>query len=484
MGISVIGGLGTGLTEGFIQGGLLQQRRQELDLNRKRLDAQAKQMDAENELTKIRLQSLIRLPSLMASFQNPAQVGAPALPPPTPGPGGAMIPFQGPEMAGDQPREMGGQLGQLFQAATLMGGDPMAMLQFAALQNPQLADLLAKQETFKLSPGERVQRGGRIIAEGGAPIKTPHFATYTDELGNVHQVVSDPLTGKATSDEVIGKAPIAPKAVSDENRVAQELYDMDYIALTQSRKAAVNKRLQREKVEVAGAVAGIKGDVEQKQPLPASEANILGMPFGTTREQARGVMAMTAQQRDSLAAFDKARGIIGDIRQYSERVNQSAGGLAGRAKQSMRLWGAWTQSDPDAALLMSKAGELANLARSMGEKGALADKDVARAAALVPNVLDTRQVAQQKIIDMLAIIDKGEESFRKSLGPNAQGVVTPTPKSAMGTAPPEDEQSEHDFLAGLPLQSRTIYEGLTGQDKENFKRGYLKSGKEKSVQQR
>ena len=97
-------------------------------------------------------------------------------------------------------------------------------------------------------------------------------------------------------------------------------------------------------------------------------------------------------------------------------MNKAQGGLAGRARQTAKLWGAYTQSDPDAALLMSKAGELASIARSLGEKGALANQDVARAAGLVPGPLDTATVAIKKIEDMEKIINTGEGNYRKSLG--------------------------------------------------------------------
>jgi hypothetical protein len=166
-------------------------------------------------------------------------------------------------------------------------------------------------------------------------------------------------------------------------------------------------------------------------------------------------MPITAHQRESLAGYDTSRAIIADIRNYSEKINTSAGGLRGRAAQGMKLWGAWTQSDPDAALLQSKIGELASVARSLGEKGALANMDVARAAALVPGVLDTREVAQKKIADMLTIINKGEANFRKSLGidaraPGKSGTAVPPPK-------PTDPLAHIPVPAGLTPKQEQLY---------------------------
>jgi hypothetical protein len=147
------------------------------------------------------------------------------------------------------------------------------------------------------------------------------------------------------------------------------------------------------------------------------------------------MMAITPPQRAALSAYDNARAIIADIQKYSERVNTSAAGLSGMAGQAKKLWGAWTQSDPDATLLMSKAGELSQLARAMGEKGALANEDVARVAALTPSVMDTREIAVRKLKDMVDIVNRGEMSFRKSLGVGAMAPVQAAPSGKKPLGP-------------------------------------------------
>lgn len=194
--------------------------------------------------------------------------------------------------------------------------------------------------------------------------------------------------------------------------------------------------------------------------LSPTEANELGVPFGTTKGQAQGVMPITAHQRESLAGYDTSRTIIADIKQYSEKINTEAGGITGKAQQAMKLWGAWTQSNPDAALLNSKIGELASVARSLGEKGALANQDVARAAALVPTVLDTREVAQKKIKDMMAIIDHGEANFRKSLGLDARAPMQSSKAPSVKEPPPD------------PLASIPVPQGLTPQQEKVYREAY------------
>lgn len=212
---------------------------------------------------------------------------------------------------------------------------------------------------------------------------------------------------------------------------------------------------------------------ERKKLLTTSEAKDLGVPFGTTKGEAEGIMPIPAQAREALAGYDTARTIIADIKQYSEKVNTAAGGLKGKAQQSMKLWGAWTQSDPDAAMLASKAGELASIARSLGEKGALANQDVARAAGLVPGVLDTREVAVKKLQDMNEIINRGEANYRKSLGIDAR---TPPPKSPRQPKPQvPDPMKAIPVPPGLSKRQEEIYR-KTYMDELNKKRQQMQGG--------
>lgn len=296
---------------------------------------------------------------------------------------------------------------------------------------------------------------GKTIAEGKPKADKEKRPITVGEGGTV----VDPDTGK-----VIYQAPRKPEKPpdfgNDREAVADELYKKSYAELDQTQKAAVNKRIKEDKVDIAKAGAQERAGVVMDQPLPPEDANKLGVPYGTTRKEAMGLPVMTPQQREALAGYDTARTIINDIRQYSERVNTEAGGLQGRAKQAMKLWGAWTQSNQDAALLMSKAGELASVARSLGEKGALANQDVARAAALIPSVLDTQGAAQKKIQDMLAIIEKGEQNFRKSLGIAAREPVR------------EGKPSVKGAIEALPEEAITVPKEVPPDQVEDYKRAY------------
>jgi hypothetical protein len=326
-----------------------------------------------------------------------------------------------------------------------------------------------------------------MVVPAGASLMTPEgtllsTAPEKDGKPNIREVdtpqgrqfVHVTPEGVQPIGQPIQTAPKEPKGIDQENAVAKELYGKNYADLDQAQATQVNRMIQQRRIEVAGATAGIqaKARIEEQQtaPLSVEEANKLGVPYGTTREQANGMMVMTPQQREAITGFDTARTIIADIQKYSERVNTASAGLSGRGSQAMKLWGAWTQSDPDAALLMSKAGELASVARSLGEKGALANQDVARAAALIPSVLDTREVAAQKIQDMMTIINQGELNFRKSLGVGAMAPVQTTPAPAPAAAP--KEQAKPAEPAEDPRVSKLGPGGMLGykaaKDKTEF----------------
>src|SRR3972149_5764742 len=125
---------------------------------------------------------------------------------------------------------------------------------------------------------------------------------------------------------------------------------------------------------------------KQIELLTPDEAIKLGVPYGTTKGEAFGRQPLTTQQREGLTQFASAKAIVRDIAKLSKTVNIDPAGLLGRAKSLGNVWGAFTQSNTDAALLQTKAGELSLLVRAMGEKGTLATKDVDRARLLVPKL--------------------------------------------------------------------------------------------------
>ena len=337
-----------------------------------------------------------------------------------------------------------------------MGGIPATLKQNMSIAmqfgGPQAAAKVF--ETWAAQQGKEQHRNPVVASPGSTVLIPQPDGTFQEKLisERPEKAMIVPEGGKLVN-PVTGVAiaqgnPKAekPKDFGDANEaVAEELYSKPFAQLDQKQKAAVNARVKKDKTDVAAAGAEVRADVAMNQPLPPNQANELGVPYGTTREQAKGLPVLTPQQREGLMAYDSARSILADIAQYSERVNVASGGLTGKAKQSMKLWGAWTQSDPDAALLQAKAGELSMIARSLGEKGALANQDIARAAGLIPLVTDTQDVAIKKIHDMTAIIDRGEANYRKSLGVGARQPVQEKAATAQDIPIPKGIPAEqHD----------------------------------------
>jgi hypothetical protein len=310
----------------------------------------------------------------------------------------------------------------------------------------------------------------QVLAKG-APKHHPEDKPLVMAPGST---AMDPKTGQP-----MFTAPAAPKEekphdFGDPIETAASIYLANNLGIQNGNMAqlikidpiAAEKLRVKVRVEEPAIVAGAKQastiEGQKKEILNPTEANTLGVPYGTTKEQAKGILPLTQQQREGLASYDTARVIIQDIKQYSEKVNTEKGGLLGRGKQAGKLWGAYTQSDTNAAMLQSNSGELTRLARSMGEKGAMAEGDIARAAALTPSVTDTVDVAMQKLKDLSALINESEKNYNKSLG-----VKRHDPPKDAGF--PKADPKEDPTTANIPVPKN-----LSPKQQEIFKQEYLK----------
>ncbi len=461
---------GSGFVGGLVQG---MEQAQDRDMKMAHLKLQQdfskhqqKLMETEDQIKGLQLQSFQKrlkaeamLPSLRSDLMRPRRpsVGGPRAM--TMGMGEMEVPESEPEI--DRMK-----LVSFLTAAEQAGQDPDQLMQLMEVEDPRIGKIrrsIKGEKFIKLGADETLYNPetGEPVAYGKQKLDKP-----------VSMAPGGTLVNPATGEVMYTAPPVPAKPVDYGDRL--ESLAASYSANTWGTPLTFSELLKKDPIEAkklrdvamveepatiaAGKQAAtIEGD--KAKTLTPTEANTMGVPYGTTKGQAEGVMPMTAQQRATIASFDTARVIIADITQYSEKVNTASAGLQGRAQQGMKLWGAWTQSNPDAALLQSKAGELATIARSMGEKGALADKDVARAAALIPSVLDTREIAQKKLIDMGKIIDQGEVSFRKSLGIDARapgGSKAPPIKT-----PPPD-----------PLAHIQVPRGLTPKQEDVYRRAY------------
>ena len=154
-----------------------------------------------------------------------------------------------------------------------------------------------------------------------------------------------------------------------------------------------------------------------ENPVSTTDAANLGVPVGTPEKDTKGMYAVSPMNRATLAQFKTARDIISQIEGYSKKVNtvpqeEWARNMAeGVVKKGKSL----VKSDKDVYMLQNLGLKLSKIIRSLGEKGALAEGDVARGEASSPGTTDPIELAEQKIADLYEIIDKGMENLSSGL---------------------------------------------------------------------
>lgn len=139
-----------------------------------------------------------------------------------------------------------------------------------------------------------------------------------------------------------------------------------------------------------------------------------------------GIDILPLKARESIAAVNSGRGVLDQIKTYSDTLNKTSGTLGkvfGGFASSVggKLGRNQASSQASAALGDIKKSLVSTLSRALGEKGVLTDFDVKRAQALIPSPYDTRQEAQRKI--------KTLETFFNNLEQRAYETATGTPES-------------------------------------------------------
>ena len=172
--------------------------------------------------------------------------------------------------------------------------------------------------------------------------------------------------------------------------------------------------------------------------LTVDEAIKLGVPFGTTAAQVLGIQPASVTQRNTLTSQSAALSVLNEIDAISQRVNTFDPGPLGlnRFLQGGKAFlGGLTQTNPDAAQLMSQVGVLAQIIRGLGEKGTLATQDVQRALAIVPTPFTSKEVAQRNIAELKRILS----SVRA-------GTISGATTQIQGNAPSENSNDPLGIL--------------------------------------
>lgn len=166
---------------------------------------------------------------------------------------------------------------------------------------------------------------------------------------------------------------------------------------------------------------------EAEKPITITDLQKLRLPddtvppFGTTPSQARELNARVVTTDEAKQALKSGAGL--DVVDTLDRLalgedgvfkGIDAGFLNRLSVAGDNAANAFTQDDPRIAEFNSFArGTLAPLIKSMGESGALAEGDVARALELVPKVFpipDTEEVATRKLKNLRELLEKGQRA--------------------------------------------------------------------------
>jgi len=190
---------------------------------------------------------------------------------------------------------------------------------------------------------------------------------------------------------------------NEAERIAGELFDAPFARLTKEQRRVVNRQVQANKLALSERQGLEAAERALDKPLSVADARALQVPVGTTLRDVRGkgmVPQTTAQQ--ATAESVKSVNVILDRLDVLADKAFRADGMLGRLLRAPRTnLGIMLQTDEDAVLYQSLTmGTLAPMIRALGEKGTLANEDVARAIELMPKltpVPDTRSVALGKL---------------------------------------------------------------------------------------
>jgi hypothetical protein len=161
---------------------------------------------------------------------------------------------------------------------------------------------------------------------------------------------------------------------------------------------------------------------EANLPLWVKPDDLSTPPVGMTPTEAtkKGYRRLSTTQKSVVMSIGAVDGILSDIESLMKSVFPESENLLQRAVgATKRKVGAATQTNRDAALLDSKImGVLAPVIRALGEKGALANEDVERAANLFPKLTDDADVAWAKLRELKGMFKRAKDQNMGSIEPD------------------------------------------------------------------
>jgi len=208
----------------------------------------------------------------------------------------------------------------------------------------------------------------------------------------------------------------------------------------------LGRQLSEEEILQLGGV-GPEPNENLDVPIPVSQLSGIRLPDGSTppigttfrQAQAAGAGVQTGQEQTRVAEADAALAVLDQLEDLAVGddgvLRGVEPGLLNRASAGLDFGlSLLTQDDPRASLFRDlRQGTISRFIRTLGERGALSDGDVARAEGLLPRIFplpDSGPVASQKIQDLRGIINQGIANLNRE-----QGAETPTEPAADTAAP-------------------------------------------------
>lgn len=156
--------------------------------------------------------------------------------------------------------------------------------------------------------------------------------------------------------------------------------------------------------------------------LSPAEAAGFDVPYGTPKTDVYGkeyiAPAIRNKINETKLQWNQIDTLINQIDRLSKKVN-----TGGNIVSQLPEWiGAATRANTNARLLSNKKGALAVLIRQvMQEKGALANQDIDRAINLIPQPIDTRELAEGNLSELREFIKSGRPVAEKNYYNNLVG---------------------------------------------------------------
>ncbi len=149
-----------------------------------------------------------------------------------------------------------------------------------------------------------------------------------------------------------------------------------------------------------------------------------------------GQLLLSDKDREKLTTLDTAFNVANTIKSLSEKINTFD--VVGRVTGYLsRYLGGATQYNVDVARYnAAREGFVSNVARTLGEKGTLAEGDVARAISNLPTINDTKAVAKAKLKTLFSIL----EGTRTSI---IQKSTEPVENITVGTLPAQEGETKN-----------------------------------------